>query len=118
MFAVRARRGPTPDPEEHQMSLLDKAKETAKKAGDKAKELGQAGQEKFDSMKAEKKVNDLKEELGGIVYAQRSGNAPENAEAEIDRIVGEIAETEAGIAAAAEADADDAAPAPDAGTDS
>ena len=97
------------------MSLLDKAKETAKKAGDKAKELGQAGQEKFDSMKAEKKINDLKEELGGIVYAQRSGNPPENAEAEIDRIVGEIAETEAGIAAAAaEDDAGDDGAAPDA----
>jgi hypothetical protein len=100
------------------MSLLDKAKETAKKAGDKAKELGQAGQEKFDSMKAEKKINDLKEELGGIVYAQRSGNAPENAEVEIDRFVAEIAETEAGIAAAAaETDTDDAPPAADAGTD-
>ncbi len=105
------------------MSLLDKAKETAKKAGDKAKELGQAGQEKFDSMKAEKKINDLKEELGGIVYAQRSGNPPENAEAEIDRIVAEIAETEAGIAAAAaegegEGEGDDAAPAAEAGSDS
>jgi hypothetical protein len=88
------------------MSLLDKAKETAKKTADKAKELGQAGQDKFDSMKTEKKINDLKEELGGIVYAQRSGNPPENADAEIDRIVGEIAEAEAGLAeAAADGDA-------------
>ena len=33
-------------------------------------------------MKTEKKIKDLKEELGGIVYAQRSGNPPENADAE------------------------------------
>jgi hypothetical protein len=83
------------------MSLLDKAKELGQKGAEKAKELGQAGQEKFDAIKTEKKVNDLKEELGGIVYAQRSGNPPENADAEIDRIVGEIAEAEASLAAAA-----------------
>jgi hypothetical protein len=94
------------------MSLLDKAKELGQKGADKAKELGQAGQEKFDAMKTEKKINDLKEELGGIVYAQRSGNPPENAEAEIDRIVGEIAAAEASIAeAAAAAEAAPAAPA-------
>jgi hypothetical protein len=87
-----------------EMSLLDKAKELGQKGAEKAKELGQAGQEKFDAMKTEKRVNDLKEELGGIVYAQRSGNAPENAEVEIDRIVGEIAEAEASLAAAAAAD--------------
>jgi hypothetical protein len=93
------------------MSLLDKAKELGQKGADKAKELGQAGQEKLDTMKTEKKINDLKEELGGIVYAQRSGNPPENAEAEIDRIVGEISAAEASIAEAAAAEADEAAPA-------
>ena len=80
------------------MSLLDKAKETAKKTADKAKELGQAGQEKFESVKVERKINDLKEELGGIVYAQRTGNPPENADAEIDRIVAEITAAEETLA--------------------
>jgi len=97
------------------MSLLDKAKELGQKGAEKAKELGQAGQDKFDTMKAEKKVKDLKEELGGIVYAQRSGNPPENADAEVDRIVAEITTLEASIAeasAAAEStDAPAAAPA-------
>ena len=77
----------------------------AVKAGDKAKELGQAGQEKIDTMKTEKKVKDLKEELGGIVYAQHAGNAEDNAQAEIDRILGEIDEAEASLAEAAAADA-------------
>lgn len=93
------------------MSLLDKAKELGQKGAEKAKELGQVGQEKFDAMKTEKRIGDLKEELGGIVYAQHAGNAPENAQAEIDRILGEIDEAEAGLAeAAAEAAAGDAPP--------
>lgn len=89
------------------MSLLDKAKELGQKGAEKAKELGQAGQEKIDTMKTEKKVKDLKEELGGIVYAQHAGNAPENAQAEIDRILGEIDEAEASLAEAAAAAAAD-----------
>jgi predicted AAA+ superfamily ATPase len=89
------------------MSLLDKVKETAQKGAEKAKEVGKAGQDKIDSMKVEKKIKDLKEELGGVVYAQRSGNAAENADAEIDRIVGEIGEAEASLAEAAEAEAAD-----------
>jgi len=80
------------------MSLLDKAKETAKKGVDKAKEVGQAGQEKLESEKTKRKVNDLKEELGGLVYAQRTGSPAENAEAEIERVINEIKEAEAAIA--------------------
>ena len=67
------------------------------------RDSGQAGQEKIDTMKTEKKVKDLKEELGGIVYAQHAGDAPENAQAEIDRILGEIDEAEASLAEAAAA---------------
>ncbi|MFN8026142.1 MAG: hypothetical protein U0W40_07250 [Acidimicrobiia bacterium] len=102
------------------MSLLDKAKELGQKGAEKAKELGQAGQEKIDTMKTEKKVKDLKEELGGIVYSQHAGNAADNAQAEIDRILGEIDEAEASLAeaaAAAEAAGEtgaDASPASDA----
>ena len=81
------------------MSLLDKAKETAKKGVDKAKEVGQAGQDKLESEKTKRKINDLKEELGGLVYGQKTGNPAENVDAEIDRVVGEITAAEAAIAA-------------------
>ncbi len=84
------------------MSLLDKAKETAKKGAEKAKSAVEAGQEKIEETKLKRKVTDLKEELGGIVYAQRQGTAVDNAEAEITRLVGEITETEAEIAKLAE----------------
>ena len=76
------------------MGLLDKAKEAAKTVGDKAKEGVAAGQEKVDDLKTKKRISDLKEELGGIVYTQRSGGAAPNAETEITRIVGEIKQAE------------------------
>lgn len=74
------------------MGLLDKVKETAQKGADFAKEGVKAGQDKIDEQKVKRKVEDLKEELGGVVYDQRSGATPEgvDAEAEIARIVAEI----------------------------
>jgi len=81
------------------MGLLDKAKEAAKTVGDKAQEGIKAGQEKVDEVKTKKRISDLKEQLGGIVYQQRSGSPPADAEAEIGRIVGEIQEAEASLQA-------------------
>ena len=81
------------------MSLLDKMKETAQKGAEKAKEGVKAGQEKIESVKTERKISDLKEELGGIVYGQRRGTPAANAEAEIDRLVGEIKTAEEELAA-------------------
>jgi len=89
------------------MGLLDKVKETAQKGADLAKEGVKAGQDKIDETKLKKKVGDLKEELGGVVYAQKSGTseAGVDAEVEIARIVAEINAIEAELAAA-EADDD------------
>ena len=84
------------------MSLLDKAKETAKKGAEKAKSAVEAGQEKIEETKLKRKASDLKEELGGIVYAQKTDAAAENAEAEIARIVGEITEAEQHLVSLAE----------------
>jgi hypothetical protein len=80
------------------MSLLDKMKETAQKGVDKTKEAVSAGQDKMEAHKLEKQISDLKEELGGIVYAQRSGTPPDNADAEIERLVGEIKNIETELA--------------------
>jgi len=77
------------------MSFLDKAKEAAKTVGEKAQEGIKAGQEKIDETKTKRRIADLKEELGGIVYAERTGTPPANATTEIDRLVGEIRDTEA-----------------------
>ena len=82
------------------MSLLDKMKETAQKGVDKTKEAVSTGQEKLEERKLEKKISELKEELGGLVYAQKIGSPAENADAEIARVVGEIQEAEEEIAKA------------------
>jgi hypothetical protein len=80
------------------MGLLDKAKDAAKTVGDKAQEGIKAGQEKVDEHKTKKRISELKEQLGGIVFEQRTGAAPENADADIERLVGEIQEAEASLA--------------------
>jgi len=72
------------------MSLLDKVKETAAKSAEKAKEGVKAGQDKLESVKLERKISDLKEELGGLIYDQHTGNPAAGLDAEIERLVGEI----------------------------
>ena len=96
------------------MGLLDKVKETAQKGADLAKEGVKAGQDKIDEQKLKKKVGDLKEELGGVVYAQKSGTtaAGVDPEVEIARIVAEINAVEAELPDEDEdADGDSAEPA-------
>jgi len=94
------------------MGFLDKVKESAKDAADKAAGAVQQGAEvaqaKLEETKQKKKVGDLKEELGGIVYTQRTGTATPDADAEITRIVGEIQAIETELAERAE-DTDTAA---------
>jgi hypothetical protein len=82
------------------MGLLDKVKETAQKGADLAKEGVKVGQDKLDEQKSKRKLDDLKEELGGVVYAQRTGATPEglDPEVEIARIVAEINAVQAGLA--------------------
>ena len=85
------------------MGFMDKMKETAAKAGDAAKGAAKAGQDKIEEQKLKKKMADLQEELGGVVYAQRTG-APNPAadssfDASIDRLVAEIKEQEDLLAA-------------------
>ena len=89
------------------MGLLDKVKETAQKGADLAKEGVKAGQDKIDEQKLKKRISDLKEELGGVVYDQRAGRTAEglDPEVEIARIVAELNAAEAELA---ESDSGDA----------
>src|SRR6476469_10723926 len=82
------------------MSLLDKVKETAQKGVDKTKEAVSGAQDALEERKLEKQISDLKEELGGLVYGQRTGAPADNAETEIARSVAEITATEAELAKA------------------
>ncbi len=80
------------------MSLLDKAKGAAKTVGEKAKEGAEATKEKVHEQKTKRRIDNLKEELGGVVYLQRTAVAPADAEAQITRIVSEIRTAEAELA--------------------
>lgn len=92
------------------MGLMDKMKETAAKTADAAKGAAKAGQDKLEEQKIKKKIADLKEELGGIVHAQRTGadNPASDAtfDASIDRLVAEITDQEAALAAVGAEDTD------------
>ena len=76
------------------MGFMDKVKETAAKGTEMAKGAAKAGQEKLDEQKTKKKIGELKEELGGIVYAQKTGTPNGSADAEIERLVNEIKDAE------------------------
>ena len=82
------------------MGFLDKVKDTAGKAAEKAKHGADLAQDKLEEQKLKKHVGELKEELGGVVYAQRTdaGDGTVDAEAEITRLVGEIQADEARLA--------------------
>jgi hypothetical protein len=80
------------------MGFMDKVKETAAKGTEMAKGAAKAGQDKLDEQKTRKKIGDLKEELGGVVYAQKTGAGNGSADAEIERLIGEIKEAEEELA--------------------
>jgi hypothetical protein len=76
------------------MGFLDKMKDAAKKGAEQAKHATALGKEKIEDARLQKKINDLCEEIGAIVVAQKRGEAPADGDAQIDAKVAEIAELE------------------------
>jgi hypothetical protein len=70
------------------MGLLDKAKERAQTLAGQAKD-------KFEDVQAKRKADDLLDDLGRILYLDRTGRPTDNAEPEIVRLVGELQKLEA-----------------------
>ena len=69
------------------MGLFDKVK-------DQAKELkGKVG-DKVEDVQGKRKADDLLDDLGRLLYAERVGRPVTCADAEIDRIVGELKKLE------------------------
>ena len=75
------------------MGFLDKVKDAAGKAADQAKHATAVGKEKLEDTRLQKKINDLCQEIGALVVAQKRGEAAD-ADAQIDAKVAEIAEIE------------------------
>ena len=91
------------------MGFMDKVKETAAKGTEMAKGAAKTGQDKLEEQKTKKKIGELKEELGGVVYAQKTGTGNGSADAEIERLIGEITEAEAALASIGAEGSDDSA---------
>ena len=70
------------------MGFLDKAKE-------KASHLAEQAKDKFGDVKEKHKVDELLDDLGRIVYRQRTERGEHGDEAEIDRLVDELRALEA-----------------------
>jgi hypothetical protein len=94
------------------MGFLDKVKDAAGKGLDQAKHATAVGKEKIEDVRLQKKINDLCQEIGALVVAQRRNEAPADAAAQIDAKVAEIAEVEKQMEANDIADADAGATAP------
>ncbi len=91
------------------MGFLDKAKE-------KATHLAGQAKEKIDDVKEKRKADDLLDDLGRILYRQRTDRGEPGDEAEIVRLVAELRVLEDDgtelVAAAAAADASPPPPPP------
>ncbi len=62
----------------------------ANKAAEGVQKAADTGQEKLEESRLKKKIGDLNQELGSLVFAQRTGNPADDTEAEITRLVGKI----------------------------
>jgi hypothetical protein len=70
------------------MGFLDKAKEKTTRLAGQAKE-------KYEDVKEKKKIDDLLDDLGRILYRQRTDRGGEDDETEIARLVEELKKVEA-----------------------
>ncbi|MDQ1477584.1 MAG: hypothetical protein QOE62_2813 [Actinomycetota bacterium] len=76
------------------MGFLDKVKDAAGKGLDQAKHATAVGKEKIEDVRLQKKINDLCQEIGALVVAQKRNEAPDDAATQIDAKVAEIGEIE------------------------
>jgi hypothetical protein len=76
------------------MGLLDKVKDVAGKAAEQAKHATAVGKEKLEDVRLQKKIDELCEEIGKLVVAQRRGEATADADTQIDAKVAEITQLE------------------------
>jgi hypothetical protein len=81
------------------MGFLDKMKDAAGKAAEQAKHATAVGKEKIEDVRLQKKINELCQEIGALIVAQKRNEAPADADAQIDAKVAEIAELEKQIEA-------------------
>jgi hypothetical protein len=78
------------------MGFFDKVKEQADKAKVQAKDLKGRVEDKVEDVQGKRKADDLLDDLGRFLYAERTSRPLDGAEAEIARLVGELRQLEDG----------------------
>jgi hypothetical protein len=81
------------------MGFMDKVKDSAQKAGEKIQSGVDAGMEKVEETKLKRQIEGNQKEIGALVYRQRTGSGPADVDAQIAKLVDEIKDCEAKIAA-------------------
>ncbi len=77
------------------MGIFDKVKEQAEKAKAQAQDLkGKVG-DKVDEVQSKRKADDLLDDLGRFLYAEKTGRPLPGADSEISRLVDELKGLEA-----------------------
>lgn len=82
------------------MGLLDKAKDAAKVAADRAQKGLDEAKDAGQRVTLKRRLTALSAELGDVVFRQREGEA--GLDAEVDRLVGEMRAVRAELEALAE----------------
>lgn len=87
------------------MGLMDKMKAQATQISQKAQETARDGKVKFDQAQAKRRADAMLRNLGALVYAERTGRAAADCQAQIDKLIADISahEEENGISLKPEA---------------
>ena len=86
------------------MGLMDKVKAQATVLAQKTQETARDSKVKFDQAQAKRRADAMLRNLGAAVYAERTGRATPDTQAQIDKLVADIKthEAEHGISLAPE----------------
>jgi len=72
------------------MGLMDKVKAQATVLAQKTQETARDSKVKFDQAQAKRRADTMLRNLGAAVYAERTGRATADTEAQIDKLVADI----------------------------
>ena len=77
------------------MGLMDKMKVQANQIAQKTQETARDGKVKFDQAQAKRRADAMLRNLGAVVYAERTGRAGADSQAQVDKLVADISAHEA-----------------------
>ena len=77
------------------MGLMDKMKAQATQIAQKTQETARDGKVKFDQAQAKRRADAMLRNLGAAVYAERTGRAAADNQAQVDKLIADISAHEA-----------------------